>query len=59
MQNLDDLMLYCGNAKKVTVTIARDKQLMNLTLSMPKPSLAVRLSVRDAAAVAQWLDSPK
>jgi predicted metalloprotease with PDZ domain len=59
MQNLDDLMLYCGNAKKVTATIARDKQLMNLTLSMPKPSLAVRLSVRDAAAVAQWLDSPK
>ncbi len=56
MQNLDDLMLYCGNAKKVTATVARDRLLIDLTLSMPKPSLAVRLSVRDATAVAQWLD---
>jgi predicted metalloprotease with PDZ domain len=56
LQALDDLMLYCGNAKKVIATIARDKQLIDLTLSMPKPSLAVRLSVRDVAAVARWLD---
>jgi len=57
MQNLDDLMLYCGNAKKVTATIARDKQLINLTLAMPKASQAVRLSVRDAAAVNRWLEA--
>ena len=57
MQNLDDLMLYCGNAKKVTATVARDKQLISLTLALPKPSLAVRLSIRDAAAATQWLEN--
>ena len=57
MQSLDDLTLYCGNAKKVTVTVARDKRLLTLTLALPKPSVAARLSVRDAAAVNHWLAS--
>jgi predicted metalloprotease with PDZ domain len=55
MQVLDDLTLYCGNAKKVQVTVARDKRLLTLTLALPKASFAARLSVRDAVAVNRWL----
>jgi predicted metalloprotease with PDZ domain len=54
---LDDLMLYCGNAKKVLATIARDKQIITLSLTMPKPSQAARLSIRDAARLEQWLEA--
>ena len=57
MHQLEDLVLYCGHAKKVTATVARDKQLIALTLAMPKPSTAVRLSVGDATAVNRWLDA--
>jgi predicted metalloprotease with PDZ domain len=56
MQTLDDLTLYCGNAKKVRATIARDKRLLTLTLTMPKPSTALRLSVSDAAIANRWLE---
>ena len=56
MQALDDLNLYTGKAKKVSALISRDKRLMTLPLAMPKPSQAVRLSVRDAAAANRWLD---
>ncbi|WP_294770071.1 peptidase M61 [uncultured Rhodoferax sp.] len=56
MQALDDLTLYTGKAKKVTALVSRDKRLLTLTLAMPAPTQAVRLSVRDAAAVAKWLD---
>ena len=55
MQTLDDLTLYCGNAKKVRATVARDKRLLTLPMAMPKPSEALRLTVRDAAAVTRWL----
>jgi len=57
MQSLDDLNLYTGKAKKVSALIARDKRLMTLPLAMPKPSQAVRLSVRDVAATNRWLDA--
>ena len=56
MQTLDDLNIYTGKAKKVNALVARDKRLMTLTLAMPKPSQAVRLSVRDAAAANKWLE---
>jgi predicted metalloprotease with PDZ domain len=55
MQTLDDLTLYAGNAKKVIATVARDKRLLTLTLPMPKPSTALRLTVADATAVKRWL----
>jgi predicted metalloprotease with PDZ domain len=57
MQALDDLTLYCGNAKKVMAIVARDKRLLTLALNLPKPSLAARLSVRDPQAVDDWLAS--
>jgi predicted metalloprotease with PDZ domain len=56
MQVLDDLTLYCGNAKKVTATVARDKRLLTLTLTLPKPSNALRLSIGDAAIAGCWLE---
>jgi predicted metalloprotease with PDZ domain len=56
MQTLDDLTLYCGNAKKVIATVARDKRLLTLTLNMPKPSTALRLSVSDAAIANRWIE---
>ena len=57
MLTLDDLMLYCGNAKKVLATVARDKQLITLSLLMPAPSQATRLAVGDAVKLGQWLDT--
>ena len=56
MQALDDLTLYTGKAKKVSALVSRDKRLMSLTLTLPTPSTAVRLSIRDTAAVGKWLD---
>ena len=58
MQTLDDITLYTGKAKKLTAIISRDKQLLQLPLTLPPPSQAVRLSVRDAAQAARWLDKP-
>ncbi len=55
LQSLDELMLYAGNAKKVTATVARDKRLLSLTLTLPKASQAVRLAVADAALLNRWL----
>ena len=55
MQTLDDLMLYAGNAKKVLVTVARDKRLLTLSLTLPKPSFSVRLTVSDASLLQRWL----
>jgi hypothetical protein len=51
------LTLYAGKSPKVQALVSRDKQLMTLTLAMPKPSQAVRLSVRDAATASKWLDA--
>ena len=56
MQTLDDLMLYCGNVRKVFATVARDKRLLTLPLAMPKPSTAVRLSIADSSAINRWLE---
>jgi predicted metalloprotease with PDZ domain len=56
MQTLDDLTLYTGKAKKLTALVARDKQLITLSLTLPAATQAVRLSVRDAAAVNRWLE---
>ena len=55
LQSLDDLTLYAGNAKKVSAIISRDKGLQQLTLTMPKASQAVRLTVQDATRVDAWL----
>jgi hypothetical protein len=56
MQVLDDLTLYSGKSKKVIALVSRDKRLLNLSLTLPKATHAVRLSVRDAVAANRWLD---
>ena len=56
MQTLDDLTLYAGDAQKVIATVARDKRLLTLCLTLPKPSQALRLSVADAAMLQRWLE---
>jgi predicted metalloprotease with PDZ domain len=56
MMALDDLTLYSGKAKKVNALVSRDKLLLTLSLTLPKPTQAVRLSVRDATLAAHWLD---
>jgi predicted metalloprotease with PDZ domain len=55
LQSLEDFTLCAGNAKKVTAIVSRDKRLLSLTLTLPKASQAVRLTVRDAALVDAWL----
>jgi predicted metalloprotease with PDZ domain len=55
MQALDDLTLYTGKAKKVSALVSRDKRLTSLSLTLPAPTTAVRLSIRDATAVSKWL----
>ena len=55
LHTLDDFTLYAGNAKQVTATVARDKRLLTLTMALPKPSQAVRLTVRDSALADTWL----
>jgi predicted metalloprotease with PDZ domain len=56
MQALDDLNLYTTKSKKWVATIARDKRLMALSLTLPATTQSVRLAIRDAAAVSRWLD---
>ncbi|APW44056.1 M61 family metallopeptidase [Rhodoferax saidenbachensis] len=56
LQTLDELTLYSGKAKTVKAIVVRDKRLLTLNLAMPKPSTAVRLSVRDGVAAGKWLD---
>jgi predicted metalloprotease with PDZ domain len=56
MQTLDDIAAYCGHASTLQALICRDKRLHTLTLSLPPPSMAIRLSVRDANIAARWLE---
>ncbi|MBK6999641.1 MAG: M61 family metallopeptidase [Rhodoferax sp.] len=55
LHTLDDLKLYLGPAKKLTATVARDRRLLQLELSLPKPGQLLSLSVRDAALAEPWL----
>ena len=58
LQTLDDFTLYAGNAKEVTAIVSRDKRLLPLRLALPKPSQAVRLTVRDGVLANSWLSQP-
>jgi len=56
LQSLDELPLYAGKAKRLTALVSRDRRLLRLALTLPKPSQSVRLSIRDAALVQSWLE---
>jgi predicted metalloprotease with PDZ domain len=55
MTKLDDLLLYAGNHKKVTVLVARDRRLLRLELNLPASVTTWRLVLRDAARAQPWL----
>jgi predicted metalloprotease with PDZ domain len=55
MTKLDDLTLYAGSHKKVTVVVARDRRLLRLELALPAAVTTWRLVLRDAALAQPWL----
>ncbi|MGH8820465.1 MAG: M61 family metallopeptidase [Rhodoferax sp.] len=55
MGKLDELLLYAGPARKVTVLIARDKRLLRLAMALPPAVTTWRLALRDAALAKPWL----
>ncbi|QDL39874.1 M61 family metallopeptidase [Rhodoferax sediminis] len=57
LNKLDELLLYAGSSRKVTVIIARDKRLLRLTLALPPAVTTWRLALRDAALAKPWLAS--
>jgi hypothetical protein len=57
LQTLDDLPLYTGKAKKLNAWIARDKRMMQLSLTLPAASKAWRLNAGDLSRVSPWLDA--
>ena len=56
LQTLDDLRLYTSKAKRLTVWIARDKRMLQLSLTLPAASKAWRLNAGDLSRVNPWLD---
>jgi predicted metalloprotease with PDZ domain len=52
---LDELPLYAGQHTKVKALVARDKRLVQLSLTLPKAVTTWRLVVRDAQGVGRWL----
>ncbi|HXE22975.1 MAG TPA: peptidase M61 [Rhodoferax sp.] len=52
---LDELPLYAGSARKLTVIVARDKRLLRMPLVLPPAVTTWRLALRDAALAKPWL----
>jgi predicted metalloprotease with PDZ domain len=55
MTKLDDLLLYAGAHKKMTLLVARDRRLLRLELNLPAAVTTWRLVLRDAARAQPWL----
>jgi predicted metalloprotease with PDZ domain len=57
IKKLDDLLLYAGSAKKVTVLVSRDRQLLRLSLALPdtKVNSTWRLVMDNPKLVSRWL----
>jgi len=55
LNRLDDLPLYAGAHHKVHALVARDKRLLQLTLSLPRGVTTWRLAVRDQGQAEAWL----
>ena len=56
LHSIDELPLYVGNAKRLQALVSRDRRLMSLPLTLPKPSQSIRLQVKDSLQVKRWLD---
>jgi predicted metalloprotease with PDZ domain len=58
INSLDDVQLYAPAGKSVTAWVARDKQLLKLTLTLPKSSLQnadIRLAISEPKRLSAWL----
>jgi predicted metalloprotease with PDZ domain len=57
MKKLDDLLLYAGAAKKLIALVSRDRQMLELQLTLPnaKDDRTWRLTVGDPKKVKDWL----
>jgi predicted metalloprotease with PDZ domain len=55
---LDELALYLGPHTSCVALISRDKRLLRLKLTLPKPSQRICFNVQDQATVASWLQAP-
>ena len=55
LTTLDELQLYAGAATKFTALVARDKRLLNLSLTLPKDGSNWQLALHDSQLAAQWL----
>jgi LEA14-like dessication related protein len=57
LQKLDDVLLYAGPAKKLTAFISRDRQLLQLPLTLPSDQThsTWRLSIENTERVKRWL----
>ena len=56
MQALDDLALYAANSTQILALISRNKRLHTLTLQLTPPTMAYRLSIKDAALASRWFE---
>jgi predicted metalloprotease with PDZ domain len=56
LTTLDDLALYAGTAAKIRALVARDKQLINLSLTLPRSVTTWRLVVSDSKLLGHWLN---
>ncbi len=57
MQRLDDVLLYAGTAKRITVLVSRDKRLLRLPLNIPAAATTWRLAIADVKKVERWLSA--
>jgi predicted metalloprotease with PDZ domain len=58
ISSLDDVLLYAPAGKLITAWVARDKQMLKLTLTLPKNQMLnadVKLKISDAKMLASWL----
>ena len=55
LQALDELPLYCGEARSLEALVARDRRVRTLHLRLQPSRTTVRLTVRDTVRVSQWL----
>ncbi len=55
LNTLEDFTLYAGNAARITALVCRDRRILPLTLTMPKPSHTLRLTVQDEVRANAWL----
>ena len=58
ISNLDDVLLYAPSGKPIKAWVARDKQMLKLTLTLPKNQMLnadVKLKIADPNKLTHWL----